>query len=146
MPGIMPTLEIPNDASIHTLKRFLTMNAPFRDSSAPATLRLHPSWAYMDPMALAMSASWGGWCQRNRLPIQVENMVGKHINYAARMKLFHHLGVSCDASLEEHEEAGRFMPLTQVKTHGELAAVMRMFPHCCILILSRMAWRLFNIA
>jgi len=51
-------------------------------------------------------------------------MVGKHINYAARMKLFHHLGVSCDASLEEHEEAGRFMPLTQVKTHGELAAVI----------------------
>jgi hypothetical protein len=120
----MPILEIPNDASIHTLKNFLTKNSPFENPLTPAVLRLHPNWAYMDPMALAMTAAWGGWCRRNGRAIQVENMVGPHINYAARMRLFTHLGVDCDIALEEHEEAGRFVPLTNIRTQSDLAAVI----------------------
>src|SRR5271157_3482975 len=124
MKDFKPALEIPNNASIHTLKSFLAMNAPFSDTLTPAVLQLHPNWAHMDPMALAMSAAWGGWCHRNGLAIQVENMVGQHINYAARMRLFQHLKVPCDVSLKEHEEAGRFVPLTQVRTHAELATAI----------------------
>lgn len=120
----MPTLQIPNNASIHTFKNFLEMNAPFSDHANPAVFRLHENWAHMDPMALAMSAAWGGWCRRNGLRIEVENIDGKHVNYAARMKLFQHLEVSCDASLTEHEESGRFMPLACVKTSYELEAVI----------------------
>jgi len=120
----MPTLQIPNDASIHTLRNFLSKNDPFSDSLNPATLRLNKNWAYMDPMALSMTAAWGGWCRRKGLEINVENMDGRHVNYAARMKLFQHLQVPCDASLAEHEESGRFMPLSQVKTKDELEAVL----------------------
>ncbi len=121
---LMPTLNIPNNASIHTLKHFLTHSSPFCDSSAPATLNLHPSWAHMDPMALAMCAAWGGWCQRNGLTVEVQNMTGSHANYFARMKLFKHLNVSYSTVLEEHEEAGRFLPLWQVKTQADLDAVI----------------------
>lgn len=120
----MPRLKIPNNASIHTLKNFMDMNAPFADSSSPAVLTLNPKWAHMDPMALAMSAAWGGWCQRRGLDIKVENMSGPHTNYAARMRLFDHLQVSCDIRLEEHEEAGRFLPLQRVSTHEDLSGVI----------------------
>jgi anti-sigma regulatory factor (Ser/Thr protein kinase) len=120
----MPTLEIPNDASIHTLKNFLSVNASLFESSSPAKLRLHPTWAYMDPLALSMTAAWGGWCQRSGLKMQIDNMAGTHINYAARMRLFQHLGVPCTVNLEEHEEAGRFVPITQVKTSSDLETVI----------------------
>lgn len=120
----MPTLRIPNDASIHTLNNFLTRNNPFSDQSTDALLQLHPNWAYMDLMALAIAAAWGGWCQRNGKQVSVQGTVGPHTNYAARMRLFSHLHVGYDVRLEEHEEAGRFVPLTQVKTYTELSAVI----------------------
>jgi len=119
----MPTLRIPNDASIHTIRRFLSINSPFADGTPPAVLQLHRTWAHMDPMALAMSAAWGGWCQRNGLKIQAINL-GKHANYAARMHLFKHLSVGYNPPLTEHEEAGRFMPLIQVKTQADLDKVI----------------------
>lgn len=78
---------------------------------------------HMDPMALSMTAAWGGWCQRNGLTIDAAN-VGKHANYAARMHLFKHLGVAYEPALTEYEEEGRFMPLLQVKTQSELAKVI----------------------
>jgi hypothetical protein len=120
----MPRLNIPNSASIHTLNNFLNINAPFLDLLEPAVLSLHANWAHMDPMALAMSAAWGGWCHRNGLTIQVENLSGPHAAYAARMGLFKQLNVSYHAKVEEHEEAGRFLPLERVKSHKELSAVI----------------------
>ena len=120
----MPILEIPNDASIHTLKNFLQKNSPFSNPYHPAVLQLHKNWAYMDPIALTMTAAWGGWCRRSGLCIKVENMIGPHINYLVRMRLFQHLGVACDLPLKEREEAGRFVPLTNVRTQADLAAVI----------------------
>lgn len=120
----MPKFLVPNSACIHTIKSFLGMNNPFGDVSPPAVLELHPRWAHMDPMALSMAAAWGGWCRRLDLRIQVGNIVGNHANYAARMKLFQHLGVDYPATLEEREEAGRFMPITRVRTAHQLQTVI----------------------
>ena len=86
----MPTLQIPNDASIHTIWNFLSKNSPFETREPPAKLIFHPKWAYMDPLALAMTAAWGGWCQQHGIPIEVDNC-GHHVNYAAWMQLFKHL-------------------------------------------------------
>ena len=120
----MPTFLVPNSACIHTIKSFLGMNAPFSDPVPPARLELHPRWAHMDPMALSMAAAWGGWCQRQGIEVEVENIAGSHANYAARMKLFYHLGVNYPTVLAEREEAGRFMPITQVKSASELQTVI----------------------
>jgi hypothetical protein len=57
------------------------------------------------------------------MPVQVENM-GTQVNYAARMKLFKHLNVPCHTNIEEHEEAGRFVPLTQVRDIADLRGVL----------------------
>lgn len=119
----MPTLQIPNDASIHTIRNFLSKNSPFSPTQPPAKLIFHPKWAYMDPLALVMTAAWGGWCQRNGWPVEVENC-GQHVNYPARMQLFKHLGVSFAGELQEHEQSGRFVPLARVNSARELEGVI----------------------
>lgn len=120
----MPKLEIPNDASIHTLKNFLFQNSPFCDTSPPAQLVMHPKWAFMEPVAMAMTAAWGGWCQRNGCSIEAANIAGNHTKYAVRMGLFDHLKVEHEPLTAEHEEAGRFMPLAQVRTGDDLKTVI----------------------
>lgn len=122
--GFMPTLTIPNEASIRTIRNFLHGNAPFSDTNNPADLVMHPKWAFMDPIAMAIVAAWGGWCQRKGCSINAQNLSGPHLKYVIRMGLFEHLNVSHAPLVEEHEEAGRFIPLTQVKTNADLAAVI----------------------
>jgi hypothetical protein len=119
----MPTLSIPNDASIHTARAFLTRNQPFGNTDPPATLELHPTWAHMDPLALALTAAWGGWCQRHGLQVEVKNL-GRHADYAARMRLFQHLVVDYNPPIVEHEEAGRFLPVSRVADRQQLKAVI----------------------
>jgi hypothetical protein len=70
-----------------------------------------------------MTAAWGGWCRQKGWQIEVENC-GHHVNYAARMKLFEHLGVQFAAELQEHEQSGRFMPVARVNSARELDAVI----------------------
>lgn len=79
--------------------------------------------AHMEPIALAMVASWSAWCCKQGKSIQVHNL-GRHAGYAARMRLFQHLGVSFDLYLTEHEEAGRFLPLTQVAHQRDVGPVI----------------------
>jgi hypothetical protein len=120
----MPKLLIPNEASIRTIRNLLFANSPFADKNSPAQLVMHPKWAFMDPIAMAMAAAWGGWCQRQGCSMQAANVSGPSQKYVIRMGLFEHLHVSHDPLIAEHEEAGRFIPLTQVKTGAELAAVI----------------------
>jgi len=120
----VPKLLIPNEASIRTIRNLLFANSPFADTNSPAQLVMHPKWAFMDPIAMAMAAAWGGWCQRKGCSMQAENVGGPSQKYAIRMGLFEHLNVSHDPLVAEHEEAGRFIPLTQVKTSPQLAGVI----------------------
>jgi hypothetical protein len=72
----MPHLLIPNEASIRTIRNLLFTNSPFADTNTPAQLVMHPKWAFMDPIAMAMAAAWGGW---SRLPILVAVLFRLHI-------------------------------------------------------------------
>jgi hypothetical protein len=119
----MPTLQIPNDASIHTIRNFLSKNSPFSVEDNCAKLIFHPKWAYMDPLALVMTAAWGKWCRCRGWEIEVENC-GQHVNYPVRMQLFKLLDVPFTPDLHEHEPSGRFMPLKQVNSASDLDAVM----------------------
>jgi len=119
----MPRFHVPNSASLHTARSFLAGCDPFADADEAAVLEFHPRWAHVEPYALAMIAAWGGWCRRNGLPVEVENM-GNHVNYAARMHLFEHLGIGYDPGIREREEAGRFLPVTNVVNRSEIGAVI----------------------
>lgn len=78
----------------------------------------------MDPMVLAITAAWGGWCRRNGRGVEVIGKPGPYTNYFARMRLFHHLDIEYKIPIKEHEEAGRFMPLRRVSNPAELSAVI----------------------
>jgi hypothetical protein len=119
----MPKLIVPNSVTLHNAHAFLESNRPFFGRGRTATLELHPRWAHLDPMALSMIAAWGGWCRRNRLPVTVKNL-GRHAHYAARMNLFQHLGVDFDPDIAARDEAGRFLPVTQVVNRADLTGVI----------------------
>jgi hypothetical protein len=119
----MPKLIVPTNAFIHTARHFLSLNRSFTGRGAKAIIELDSRWMHLDPMSLSMIAAWGGWCQRRGLKIEVKNP-SHRANYAARMKLFQHLGVDYDPGISEHEEAGRFMPLCQVMNQNQLTAVI----------------------
>lgn len=70
-----------------------------------------------------MIAAWGAWCRRHGLQVTVKNL-GRHTHYAARMKLFEHLGVDYDPHIVAREEAGRFLPVTQVADRTDLSGVI----------------------
>jgi hypothetical protein len=118
----MPRFVIPNSAGLHTARSFFEMNEPFSNGSATAELEFHPKWAHLDPMALAMVAAWGAWCRREGKEMHIS--LGRHSHYAARMKLFEHLGVPYARRIAEHEQAGRFLPVTQVTNHRQLTLVI----------------------
>lgn len=119
----MPKLVIPNSVALQNVRAFIAENRPFDKDSSEAILEFHPQWVYMEPVALAMAAAWGTWAKRCGFPLRAVNL-GRKTAYAARMKLFEHLGIELDLRWEEREAAGRFVPLTQVKTSKDVSGVI----------------------
>lgn len=118
----MPEFIVPTNANMHAARSFIAGNNFFADGTA-GVLRFHPKWAHVEPLALTMIAAWGAWCRRQGYPLQVENL-GKHAAYAARMKVFEHLGIDFDPGVKEYEEAGRFLPITQVQSQQDSTAAI----------------------
>lgn len=118
----MPRFIVPTNATIHAAHNFLEANRFFGDADE-AVLVLDPGWVHMEPIALAMAAAWGSWCRRRNIAVRVENL-GRTADYAARMRLFEHLAVPYDPGRTEHEEAGRFVPLTNVRTPKDIGGLI----------------------
>jgi anti-sigma regulatory factor (Ser/Thr protein kinase) len=120
----MPRLKLPNSVSLQNVGWFLKNNRPFEDDEwDTAVLEFHSKWVHLEPIALAATAAWGAWCHRRGKRIFVENL-SRRADYAARMKLFQHLGLTYEADFVEHEEAGRFLPISQVVRHGQVGGVI----------------------
>ncbi len=77
----------------------------------------------MEPIGLAMIASWGSWWRRQGKSIDAKNLSG-HMRYAARMHLFDHLAIDYHPPQVEHEEAGRFLPIRQVAGQRDIGPVI----------------------
>jgi hypothetical protein len=118
----MGRVVVPNSASLHTARAFLKGVDAF-DGARSAELVFDPRWAHMEPFALATLSAWGAWLRSQSIPLTVVN-AGPHLRYAARMRLFEHLGFDYRTSQVEHEEAGRFLPVTQVTERSAVAGVI----------------------
>lgn len=116
----MPRFILPTNATIHAARNFITSSDFFADDHQ-ALLTFEPNWVHVEPIGLAMAAAWGGWCRRRGMPVRVENL-GRTADYAARMRLFEHLGIEYDPGHHEHEEAGRFVPLANVRTPSDVTS------------------------
>lgn len=107
--------HIPNSAFLGNINHFLNGFDP----SDPETLEISANlkWISVHPVVLCMIAAIGK-------PVRPENVsceiVAKSGHYLKRMGLYDFLGIDSGIKVEEHEPAGRFIPLTQIQTSDNL--------------------------
>jgi hypothetical protein len=119
--AVVPKFVVPNSASLHTARALFDQNFFFSNRNG-ATVEFHPRWCHMEPHVLAMIAAWGTEQRVAGRTVKVKNE--NRAKYAARMRLFEHLGVNVPYDIHEHEEAGRFVPITQVRSAADVKGVI----------------------
>lgn len=109
-------IYLPNSAFLGNIDPFLMGF----DASNPDELIItaNKKWISLHPMALTMIAALG--LQKNPARIRCEKFEAKSRHYFERMGLFKFFGIDSRVEIREHEPAGRFVPLTQIKTSDEL--------------------------
>lgn len=110
-------IYLPNSAFIGNIDPFLK-NIDFSNKKI-LEIVANENWIAVHPVVLSLVAALG-------LPIEPKNITCKTLTaksapYLKRMGLFNFLGVKSGISIEEHEPAGRFIPLTQIKNSEELS-------------------------
>lgn len=110
-------IYIPNSAFLGNIDPFLRGFDP----SDPGTLEItaNEKWIAVHPAVLSMITALG-------LTVKPENISCRKLearsrHYLVRMGLFRTLGISSDISIMEHEPAGRFIPITRIRTSEELS-------------------------
>lgn len=109
-------IHIPNSAFLGNIDPFL---CGF-DSSQPDILEItaNDKWISVHPAVLAMIAALGLIVRPENIRWEKFEATSRH--YFIRMGLFRLMGIASDITVEEHEQAGRFIPLTQIRTSTEL--------------------------
>ena len=108
-------LQFPaNSARLQNIDTFLKKYSP---DGSTFDVSSHDRYIYVHPAALAMAACAGVTCKNNSIPAQGAVADMASVPYLVRMKLFEHLGIHPPREIIEHEEAGRFIPLTQIHYH-----------------------------
>lgn len=89
------------------------------DPQDPTTLQIttHDTWVNIHPVVLTMIAALGKTVAPEN--ITFDDITATSGHYLARMGLFEVLGKESPYTIEEHESAGRFIPLTQIRTQEE---------------------------
>ena len=109
-------IHVPNSAFLGNIDPFLRGFDP----SSPDFLEItaNNKWISVHPLVLSLIASLG----LNLKPenIHCEKFEAKSKHYLARMGLFEILKMPSDMKFVEHEPAGRFIPITQIRTSDEL--------------------------
>ncbi|OGR57180.1 MAG: hypothetical protein A3I11_04830 [Elusimicrobia bacterium RIFCSPLOWO2_02_FULL_39_32] len=104
-------VHLPNSAFLGNIDPFLREFNP----SNPDRLEMtsNKKWISIHPMVLSMIAALGLTVKPSRITLQKFEATSKH--YLHRMKLFNFLRFESGIEIREHEPAGRFIPLTQIK-------------------------------
>lgn len=110
-------IHLPNSAFIGNIDPFLK-SIDFSNKEV-LEVTANESWISVHPVVLAMVAALG-------LPIKPDNIICKKLtarsaHYLERMGLFKFLGINSNIKIEEHESAGRFIPLTRINNSDELS-------------------------
>ncbi|PKN00177.1 MAG: hypothetical protein CVU78_02685 [Elusimicrobia bacterium HGW-Elusimicrobia-2] len=109
-------IHIPNSAFLGNIDPF------FRsfDPASPDILEItaNDKWISVHPVVLSMIAALG--ISMKSSDIRCEKLKAKSKHYLVRMGLFNTLNIPSDIQIEEHEPAGRFIPITQIRTSDEL--------------------------
>lgn len=84
------------------------------------TVDFHPRWVSVHPAVLALTACAGILVRQNGGSVRADAPGVRSLPYLIRMGLFEFLGVDPGRQITEHESAGRFVPLTQIRNNAEL--------------------------
>lgn len=108
-------ISLPNSVWLGNIDPFLRSFS----SESPEYLEItsHPKWISVHPVVLSMVGALGLACKNK---IKFEELTAKSKHYLARMGLFDIWGIKSQIKIQEHESAGRFIPLSTVKSSEEL--------------------------
>ena len=108
-------IHLPNSAFLGNIDPFLRGFDP----SDPSTLEItaNEKWISVHPAVIAMIAALGLTVEPDKIRCEKFEATSRH--YFVRMGLFKMLGIPSDIVIKEHEPAGRFIPLTQIRTAAE---------------------------
>lgn len=109
-------IHLPNSAFLGNIDPFLRGFDP----SSPDSLEItaNDKWISVHPVVLSMIAALGLTVKPKNIHCEKFEATSKH--YLVRMGLFRILKVTSDINIVEHEPAGRFIPITQIRTSDEL--------------------------
>jgi anti-sigma regulatory factor (Ser/Thr protein kinase) len=114
-------LHLPNSAFIGNIDPFLK-SIDFSNKDI-LEITANQSWIAVHPVVLCMVAALGLSVEPEN--IKCEKFTAKSAHYLKRMGLFDFLGINSGLKTEEHEPAGRFIPLTKIKNSEELSAFIK---------------------
>jgi anti-sigma regulatory factor (Ser/Thr protein kinase) len=111
-------IKLPNSANLQNVTGFL--KAIDGNNTSKLELSMHPKWVAVHPAVLALTA-----CAGELVSYRGGTFTGTIPNisslpYLIRMKLFEYVRLQPPIQIREYEEAGRFIPLTQIKTTDDL--------------------------
>jgi anti-sigma regulatory factor (Ser/Thr protein kinase) len=110
-------VHIPNSAFLGNINVFFST----LDMGDTGRLEItsNPKWISVHPLVLTMIGSLGKSLDPNK--ISCEPILAPSGHYLKRMGLFKFIGVNPETKdIEEHEPAGRFIPLTQILNSDDL--------------------------
>jgi len=112
-------MHLPNSAFLGNIDPFLRTF----DRSNPDVLEVSANkrWISVHPVVISMIAALSLGIRRS----SCEKLEAKSKHYFERMGLFKFLKVDSGMGITEHEPAGRFIPLTQIKTSDELTKFIK---------------------
>lgn len=114
-------IRVPNAAAVRQAASFLGY-PDWQLSSGTAIISFHPSYCHMQPWVLAALASWALEFRCTGGEIRVENP--ERATYGWRLGLAPYLGIETPVQVTEHEESGRFVPLSTIKSSNDLAELL----------------------
>jgi anti-sigma regulatory factor (Ser/Thr protein kinase) len=118
-------IHLPNSAFLGNIDPFIRGFDP----TLPDRLEIsaNDQWISVHPVVLAMVAALGLTLKPEN--IRCDRFEAASGHYFIRMGLFKFLRIAPGSTIQEHEPAGRFIPLTQVRTSKELTSfITEMIP------------------
>ncbi len=108
-------IHLPNSAFLGNIDPFIRGFDPSEPDSLEITA--NDKWISVHPAVLSMIAALGLTVKPEKIKCQPFEATSRH--YFVRMGLFKLLNIPSDIVIKEHEPAGRFIPLTQIRTAEE---------------------------
>lgn len=121
----MGKLYIPNSVSLRNFDNLFHGN-DFDFEDGKIEISFHKSYVAMAPVGLAFYAAIGDLIVENQLEKKATmNHSIKSIPYLQRMGLFSSMGFKNIKEISEHDETGRFIPLTKIRNGEELSRFIK---------------------